>query len=95
MKELTDNNMLGASLFEVPIDHVVAKAERLVHLTSHCEDELPCKHTHDHDREHSKEPRYSELKKLTASVKGLCLSCIRSGNMYPNFACDLDHKDEV
>ena len=85
---LLDNNMWGASLFEVPIDHVVAKAERMVLLTSHCEDKVSCKHTR--NKEHSKETRYSKLKRLAAPV-GLCLRCVR---MDPNFPGDLDHKDE-
>ena len=88
IRVLLDNNLWGPSLFEAPIDYVVAKAGRLVHLTSLDEDERSCHHTH--NKQQSKETRYSQLQKLTASA-GLCLACVRVGSHDASLPCELDH----
>ena len=88
LKVLLDNNLWGSSLFELPIDYVVAKAGRLVHLTSLDEDERSCPHTL--YKQQSKETRYSKLQELTASA-GLCLACVRVGSHDASLPCELDH----
>ena len=88
IKVLLDNNLWGPSLFNVPIDYVVAKAGGLVDITSLDEDERSCPHTRNNQQ--SKETRYSMLQELTASA-GLCLACARLGNHDTSLPCELDH----
>ena len=90
---LKGNGLWGASLFEVPIDSLVKKARTPYQLTSHDEDETYCPHMLPNKRDGQK-TRYSKLKELTASA-GLCLGCVRLGNVDAKFSCDLHHKDGV
>ncbi|KAK0510935.1 hypothetical protein JMJ35_006487 [Cladonia borealis] len=89
---LQDNDLWGASLFAVPIDTLVRKTETTDQLNSLDDDETRC--THRSPKQNNQKTRYSKLKELTASA-GLCLGCVRSGNIDAKFPCDLDHKDEV
>ena len=77
---LVKDNVWGASLFKVSIDSVIEKAGKLV-LPTH---QYTCK------EQQLKETRYSKVNELKESA-GLCLSCVRSGNLDANFPCSLDH----
>ncbi len=78
MQVLLDNDLWGTSLFKVSIDSAIEKAGKMVYSTDH------------YRQQQTKEERYSKLKKLRESA-GLCLGCVRSGNIDANLPCNLNH----
>ena len=88
MQDLLDNDLWGAELFKVSVDSAIEKARIMVHPNSPCEDEMSRQGTY--NEQQTKEARYSKLKELRESA-GLCLSCVRSGNIDASLPCNLDH----
>ena len=77
MEELfQESGSWGASLFKLSVDSVIERARRMVHPTFLLEGDEFCQN--------------SRLKELRESA-GLCLSCVRAGNVDAGFPCNFDH----
>ena len=78
---LGDNLYAGGWLFMISIDSAIEKAGKMAPPAA-CQDY--------HKKQQSKETLYSSLEKLRGSG-GLCLGCVRSGNIDATLPCKLDH----
>ncbi len=87
MQALRDNDLWGASLFDITLVEAIDKARKMVQPTLRHEDES-CQFGHEELQ--TKEARDSKLNDLTSSP-GLCLDCVRSGYIDADLVCILNH----